>query len=543
VNQNGDSEVAKYYLDRLRKFNANLLAKVQLNNEEKEQVGWRNQQRSLLDLIQLGLDSPNGVYRIWVMTMNILRRMVEFPVVNVIDEHNAIYQLNMQEAKVFYDFCHLNTGLVGGRSKRVYTILSGSAHSKFELQLTSKGMKEWQRHIQPFNQRDMEVLTQKGGVFELPESWTSDKVKMAQLRAITGMIPRELQRFYNEFLDSKGEINLEKWAMLQIEGFQTQFRNFLGKEENRGRWREFHHFIGTILSPRYATDYVVPLEGRYLFDSGLAFYDVTLGRYRPICLGAEFAFADWYFQQSPEWLSANTGSERGHHFEVYTRDTLARGEELQAIYLGEWNLESTAKVLFPKVRVRKHWKNNEIPENWERQPALYEPVSDTNQGWDFVFHDPLKDGNDRLVFVQVSTQPLRTHDTKTNSGSTLPVTFKIAKSFDGLGNSVQRLVNGITGKDCEAKVTDSGALEVSGSRLDVEFVYITAATRAQMKADELKFRKSKLAKTLPAYKNLRIVTADELIHLPNMRWLLQSEFGFEREQGSKRATKLTKVKK
>jgi hypothetical protein len=302
-------------------------------------------------------------------------------------------------------------------------------------------MERWLRRIQPFSHDVFEKAISPGGAFALPAHWQKDVHAKRLLAEVTGRIPREMEHLKRAYETGNAKTPTE-WALHRADPLEDDFRKFLAKPENQQRLAQFRKFLEIIFSPRYATRRTLSQEARYLYDTGLIFYDEEERCYKCTCQPAEQVMLGYYYETKAltPISSAMAESEQGHLFEDWVESQLFSGTTLPTFPLGNPSEEITVEV--PQIMLRKFFTTKNIPKNETGFPCFYVPSVFNFPGWDLVIHDP-KTNSDRLIFIQHSINSIRKHDKKKEGG------FKIANTFESHGENepclVQSIVGGITG--------------------------------------------------------------------------------------------------
>ena len=114
--------------------------------------------RPVCSVAALADQAAQGHRQAFDALINELQSLVSQPVVIVVDEHNEIFKVQ-KETDVFFRQFTISTSYLSGvcarphrrsdsSQRRMFAILSGSAHSRFEGSLQSS-LRGWLRHIRP----------------------------------------------------------------------------------------------------------------------------------------------------------------------------------------------------------------------------------------------------------------------------------------------------------------------------------------------------------------------------------------------------------
>ncbi|KAL6049233.1 hypothetical protein QOT17_007661 [Balamuthia mandrillaris] len=494
-----DNAVAQYVLKRFCRFNSFKAWNIKCQSDNN----WGSE--NLLELALVGVRSIEQALLVHFALLQELQGYIEAPVVFVVDEHNEIWWQHKESSPFFRQYM-ISTGLLQGA--RTFTLLSGSAHSRFEFNL-QPGLERWLRRIQPFPLTIFEKAIAPGGVFELPPAWqkdTSDKILLAE---ITGRMPREMGSLQQAHLTGTVSMPLE-WVGPREKALAAEVNKFVDK--HKGRLDEFLAFMEIIFSPQYAANQEPSPESMLLHDTGLIIYDQEQHRYRCTSLPAERALLSYYYKKVPQTPISRTkpAAEQGLLLEKWVERQLYDDlSNLPAYTLG--NISGDPITLrLPAIQLRKFFRANDIPTNVTRYPCFYIPLASNFAGWDLIIHEPLISQDKtthRVIFIQCSINSVRKHDKASNNSG------KLAKTFAPRGKNpslVKALIEGITGLECKGDIYRNGKLEVTSEGLDVQFLYVTAAPREQLIKEEASNPK-------PKYENLFVVPreiCESDLHIP-----------------------------
>lgn len=261
-----------YFIDRLIRYNATILSSFPV----RDQLGKPSSSQTLLDM---AVQPPSET--VYLQLTNQLKGATKVPVVYILDEHNELYKDGFQERQktTFANWTKSSGTILDGL--RILPILSGSAHSKFELEgILQTAMDDWKVHLRPMSWESTQVLMTEGQPLKLP---ADSNVQPREFYDLNGGTPREMRKclkFLNNPNYPKQQRTLAKWradrkTFLWNAAIETK------KKLDPDRLKVYRTFITNFFLVRRSTDNPPGM----FFDSGLI-YLCSEGIHRPICQAA-----------------------------------------------------------------------------------------------------------------------------------------------------------------------------------------------------------------------------------------------------------------
>ncbi|GAM23447.1 hypothetical protein SAMD00019534_066220 [Acytostelium subglobosum LB1] len=273
-----DNEMAVYFLNRFVNFNASKASNIKCR-------GNRWKAPTLLDLAIAGTTDTSQAFLVSRELMEQLGTIVEHPVLYCLDEHQHLWRDGVQNSSFGKAFT-IESGPCSGA--RTILVVSGSAHSAFEMNLPST-MSSWFHKILPFSMKTFEMVIkdEKSGLY-IQEEWRRDNESIERLAEITGRLPRELQELHDQQHQFKtAEDFLHSRKIL----YSLEVNNYLSTS-NKEQIDSYYRFMDAFFSRIDKMDMQVAPPS--LYDSGLIYYDCRDNVYRTICSGAFLALHDHY---------------------------------------------------------------------------------------------------------------------------------------------------------------------------------------------------------------------------------------------------------
>ncbi|GAM21185.1 hypothetical protein SAMD00019534_043600 [Acytostelium subglobosum LB1] len=479
-----DNQMAAYFLNRFITFNASKASTIRCAPND-----WKAP--TLLDLAVAGTTDKSQAFLVSRELMKQLATYTEHPVMYCLDEHQHLWKQGVESSSFGISFT-IESGPCSG--SRTILVVSGSAHSAFEMNLPS-GMSSWFHKILPFSAETFKMVIQdeKSGL-SIQEEWRCDDESIERLAEITGRLPRELQEMHDQqhkFKTAEDFLNHRKML------YNNEVNKYLSTS-NEKQIGAYYQFMDAFFSRIDKMD--MAFAPASLYDTGLIYFDLRDNVYRSICRGAFLALHEhyWSYRQFPTMSSLGPNATGGQFQRLVERAFQRRTstDQINGFCLRlpspkpkrgrpkaseKFEFEKIA-ISFPvvdrTVYIEQRDGQLDIPKHFGMN-TLYIPSSPTFPCWDYILFNP---STNTIYFVQVSLSTFQQHE----SNSPIFPSFN-----DDINNytSIASVTQAITGKKCSTSITTEHELQFTADDVKAHFIYITWSTKEQQR---------------PLYKNITI---------------------------------------
>jgi hypothetical protein len=437
VATNNEMKIYQSFLERFLLLNADLAAELPCR---KQSIVHDN----LFQLARAGFESDDlaKCQNACEELMEELSRVIKYPVLYAIDEHNEIWKANKQNHFFIGNFT-VSTGLCAGY--RTFLLISGSAHSIF-LNSLQPGLERWLVRMQPFDFESFRLAVSadpSSENFALPASLVPKHLNY--LYEATGGLPREilkLRKFLSaESQNQKNEPSLNDvvlWVSMRSFEIEAEIEKWV--QHRKERIKDWKDFLAQLVKA-YLKGEAVRIDKRppaSLWDQGYVYFDEEKRSWKIVSAPAFRILQAYHFQWQHEDLCAQPldviGYDKKHKMENIKEkfvdqfanavlSAMMRKINEVAVIDAIWAVPTVGddwtqtSVVLPRCVEMRPFNLN-LPRNVATLPSvttIFVPEISNFMAFDAILCSPPQSMNNsnlpyKIVFIQISLTELHRHE-------------------------------------------------------------------------------------------------------------------------------------